>query len=137
VLTHPDFEQETHEARLSEGNISSDKETKGVRTNGKAFWEERRSFIINWGGEKSVCSIRSDIDDRKRTLGALLEAKLKAEKLSQVKTDFLANMSHELRTPLNAIIGFSEPVIDKTFGPSLIRNKRNTSRVLMILEAIF
>ena len=64
-----------------------------------------------------MCSIRSDIDDRKRTLGALLEAKLKAEKLSQVKTDFLANMSHELRTPLNAIIGFSEPVLDQTFDP--------------------
>ena len=33
--------------------------------------------------------------------------KVKAEKLSQIKTDFLANMSHEIRTPLNAIISFS------------------------------
>jgi signal transduction histidine kinase/response regulator of citrate/malate metabolism len=38
----------------------------------------------------------------------LLDAKQKAEKLSQVKEEFLANMSHEMRTPLNAIQGFSE-----------------------------
>jgi signal transduction histidine kinase/FixJ family two-component response regulator len=35
-------------------------------------------------------------------------AKIKAERVSQEKTDFLANMSHEIRTPMNAILGFSE-----------------------------
>jgi signal transduction histidine kinase len=39
-----------------------------------------------------------------------------AEEANRAKSEFLANMSHELRTPLNHIIGFSEIIIDKTFG---------------------
>src|SRR6202008_171621 len=35
---------------------------------------------------------------------------------SQHKSQFLANMSHELRTPLNAILGYTELVIDQTYG---------------------
>jgi diguanylate cyclase (GGDEF)-like protein/PAS domain S-box-containing protein len=35
---------------------------------------------------------------------------------NQVKGRFIANMSHELRTPLNSILGFSEVLLDKTFG---------------------
>ena len=32
------------------------------------------------------------------------------------KSEFLASMSHELRTPLNAVNGFSEVLLDRTFG---------------------
>ena len=35
---------------------------------------------------------------------------------SQFKTDFLAKMSHELRTPLNAIIGFTDLLLDGSYG---------------------
>jgi two-component system cell cycle sensor histidine kinase PleC len=45
-----------------------------------------------------------------------LEQKAEAESANQAKSEFLANMSHELRTPLNAIIGFSEMMIEETFG---------------------
>ncbi|MHA1489663.1 MAG: PAS domain S-box protein [Promethearchaeota archaeon] len=37
-------------------------------------------------------------------------------KSSQFKTDFLAKMSHELRTPLNAIIGFTDLLLDGSYG---------------------
>ncbi len=37
----------------------------------------------------------------------LVEAKLKAESIANLKSNFLANMSHEIRTPLNGIIGFT------------------------------
>ena len=35
---------------------------------------------------------------------------------NRVKADFVANMSHELRTPLNVIIGYSDLLVDETFG---------------------
>jgi diguanylate cyclase (GGDEF)-like protein len=35
---------------------------------------------------------------------------------SRHKSRFIANMSHELRTPLNSILGFSDILLDKTFG---------------------
>jgi signal transduction histidine kinase len=38
------------------------------------------------------------------------------ESASRHKSEFLANMSHELRTPLNSVIGFSEVLLDRTFG---------------------
>jgi signal transduction histidine kinase len=38
------------------------------------------------------------------------------ERASQHKSRFIANMSHELRTPLNSIIGFSDVLLEKTFG---------------------
>ena len=47
---------------------------------------------------------------------ALKRAKEAAEAADMSKSEFLANMSHELRTPLNHIIGFTELVVDKTFG---------------------
>jgi len=47
---------------------------------------------------------------------ALVRAKLLAEESSRIKSEFLANMSHELRTPLNSVMGFSQILIDKTFG---------------------
>ena len=48
---------------------------------------------------------------------SLQSEKERAESANKAKSEFLANMSHELRTPLNAIIGFSEMMLQNTFGP--------------------
>ncbi|MBD3198148.1 MAG: PAS domain S-box protein [Candidatus Lokiarchaeota archaeon] len=37
-------------------------------------------------------------------------------KTSHFKSEFLASMSHELRTPLNAIIGFTDLLVEGSFG---------------------
>ncbi|MCZ2203840.1 PAS domain-containing sensor histidine kinase [Bartonella sp. A05] len=48
---------------------------------------------------------------------SLQSEKERAESANKAKSEFLANMSHELRTPLNAILGFSDMMLQSTFGP--------------------
>jgi signal transduction histidine kinase len=35
---------------------------------------------------------------------------------NRLKSQFLSKVSHELRTPLNAILGYTDLLIDRTYG---------------------
>jgi signal transduction histidine kinase/CheY-like chemotaxis protein len=60
----------------------------------------------------------------------LQDSNRELQRLNSLKSEFLANMSHELRTPLNAIIGFSELLLDPTFGSLNDDQKGYTSDIL-------
>lgn len=51
-----------------------------------------------------------------RLFGELEKKTDELEIASKHKSEFLASMSHELRSPLNAVNGFSEVLLDRTFG---------------------
>ncbi len=65
--------------------------------------------------------LENEVHSRTRELNeALTQQKLYLDQIiksSQFKTEFMSTMSHELRTPLNAIIGFTELLIEGTYGP--------------------
>lgn len=52
----------------------------------------------------------------RRTLHAetsLDEARVAAQKATEMKSQFLANMSHEIRTPLTAVIGYADTLLEQ------------------------
>lgn len=50
-------------------------------------------------------------------------------KSNQIKARFISNMSHELRTPLNSILGFSEILLEKTFGDLNEKQHRHVTNI--------
>jgi PAS domain S-box-containing protein len=68
------------------------------------FFEAR---FITYDDDRILSTIR-DITLQEKMMTELVEAKEKAEEMSEIKSNFLANMSHELRTPLHGILGFAQ-----------------------------
>ncbi len=94
-------------------------------------------------GTGSSVWVFRDITRIKQAQDDLIAAKQEAEKANEAKSQFLANMSHELRTPLNAVLGFTELIIDGTYGemPAAIveameRVERNGQHLLGLINDV-
>jgi signal transduction histidine kinase len=94
-------------------------------------------------GEEEVLAIVRDITERKRIAMELLQAKEAAEAADRTKSEFLATMSHELRTPLTVILGYTDLIIEETFGALtseeidiLQRIRRNGHELLDLITAV-
>ncbi len=74
---------------------------------------------------------------------ALTQANQRLQEADRVKSQFLANMSHELRTPMNAVIGYTELLLENTYGPltpqqqdRLTKVVRNAKSLLQLINDI-
>jgi PAS domain S-box-containing protein len=74
-------------------------------------WLEEDIALLKMTGE-----IFANALEQERTERELLRAKVAAEAANHTKSEFLATMSHELRTPLNVILGYSDLLLEETFG---------------------
>ncbi len=70
--------------------------------------------------EEALCRYSENLEElvAERTKEAY-EAKIKAEKANQAKTEFLANMGHELRTPMHGILSFSKFGLERSKAEGL------------------
>jgi signal transduction histidine kinase/CheY-like chemotaxis protein len=75
-----------------------------------SFSDDMVELLQTFAAQSSIALVNARLFSELETKSAELEV------ASRHKSEFLASMSHELRTPLNAVIGFSEVLIDRTFG---------------------
>jgi signal transduction histidine kinase len=65
---------------------------------------------------------------RQKAAAEALNRELRAA--NRYKDEFMATMSHELRTPLNSIIGYSDLILDQTYGPLTDKQTDRLQRIL-------
>ncbi len=68
---------------------------------------------VTVGNRDELGTLAANLNRMSDELGRLYD---QLEAANRHKSEFLANMSHELRTPLNAVIGFSDVLLERTFG---------------------
>ncbi|SFM20264.1 response regulator [Methanolobus profundi] len=132
---HPDDAHHVHEKieAVHKGNTETAESEYRVRgKDGQYRWVFNKGKVVEYskdGKPLHMAGILVDISDRKAAEEALIAAKDAAEDASRIKSEFLANMSHELRTPLNSVIGFSDILLEGTFGSLNDKQKRYVGNI--------
>ncbi|MHA1805304.1 MAG: PAS domain-containing sensor histidine kinase, partial [Promethearchaeota archaeon] len=79
--------------------------------------EQKKAEILE---KKFKKELEKEVELRTKELNQALELQQyfldELVKSSQFKMEFLASMSHDLRTPLNAIIGFTDLLLEQSYG---------------------
>jgi len=87
--------------------------------NGHSMWALVSTNILFDDTDNPVgfLSMITDINERKRAEKEIINAKLKAEESSKLKSILILNLNHELRTPMNGILGFTNLLKDDIKNP--------------------
>ncbi|WP_246048722.1 hybrid sensor histidine kinase/response regulator [Leptospira sarikeiensis] len=96
-----------------------DKVLRFKRKDGEYMFIRSRALILKDenGDPTRIVGTHTDISLAKRTELTLEEAKEKAEKADQAKSEFLGMISHEMRTPLNGITGMASLLSSSDLDP--------------------
>jgi len=83
---------------------------------------------------------RLELEVAKRSAD-LREALVRAEQSNHSKTEFLANMSHEIRTPMTSILGYTDLLIQESWGRDKAMDwlqviRRNGEHLLAVINDI-
>lgn len=118
-LVHPDYKNIliTHYANTI-NEIDKINKTE-IRLNSNSKYEktvEIISTLLNFDDYSLIQSFVLDITERKQYENYQIKLLGDLQTSLEFKSKFLANMSHELRTPLNAILGFSQLLLDESYG---------------------
>jgi PAS domain S-box-containing protein len=101
-----------------------------VRKDGSEFWADVVVTALRdeQGGLLGYAQITRDITLRLAHDKALIDARLRAERLNKMKSSYLTKLSHDVRTPLTGILGVAEilseegPQEAREFASSIHRN---------------
>ena len=82
--------------------------------------------------------VRKELEEKAERLN---QANKDAEAASRAKSEFLANMSHELRTPMTAVLGYTDLLVEESWGrPGSLKLldviKRNGNYLLELINDI-
>ncbi|MBI3804607.1 MAG: MASE1 domain-containing protein [Nitrospirae bacterium] len=120
---HPDDRERVREAvdraidPASGGRYSIEFRTVPLQ-GGQPRWLAARGQVFFDSADRPVRFIGTvlDITDQKHSEEELKQKTDEAEAASRVKSQLISNVSHELRTPLNSVLGYTDLLLDGTYG---------------------